>query len=133
MDHFKAGTRATRNGPADYFTGAVLIEPIIDAPAPAALSALRVSFAPGARTNWHSHPLGQTLFVVSGAGLCQSRGQPVLRITAGDTVWIAPDEIHWHGAAPDTAMTHVAMQEARDGSTAVWLEPVADADYRAPD
>lgn len=129
MDLFKAGSRATQSGRADYFTGSVMIEPIVSAPAPATLSALRVSFAPGARTAWHTHPLGQTLFVVSGAGLYQTEGEAAVEILPGDTVWIPPGEKHWHGARPDTAMTHIAMQEGQNGVHAVWLELVSDADY----
>ncbi len=88
-------------------------------------------FSPGARTNWHTHPLGQTLHVVEGAGLVQTRGGPVRRIRAGDTVWIPAGEMHWHGAAPDTGMTHLAIQEASDGRAADWFEPVSDEDYAA--
>jgi len=131
MDHFKAGTRPTKYGPADYFTGTVLQDPIVEAPEPARIRAVRVSFLPGARTNWHTHPLGQTLYVLSGVGRYQTAGAPPVEIKAGDTIWIPPGEKHWHGAAPDTAMTHVAFQESLDGSHIDWLEQVSDADYTA--
>lgn len=112
-----------------YFTGRVTQNPIIAAEAPARLMATSVSFEPGARTHWHTHPLGQTLHIVSGAGLAQSWGGPVEEIRAGDTVWFAPGEKHWHGAGPNTAMIHIAMQEALDGSAVDWLEPVDDRQY----
>ncbi len=112
-----------------YFTGRVTQNPIVEAEAPARLRAACVSFEPGARTHWHTHPLGQTLFVVSGAGLVQSWGGPVREIRAGDTIWFSPGEKHWHGAGPETAMIHIAMQEALDGSPVDWLEPVSDAQY----
>lgn len=129
MDIHRNGSRPTRRGPADYFTGTVWLDPIVNAPAPARVAAARVSFEPGARTAWHTHPLGQTLYVVSGVGRVQKEGEPVHEIRAGDTVWIPPGEKHWHGAAPDHGMTHVAMQEAVDGSAVEWLEQVSDADY----
>jgi quercetin dioxygenase-like cupin family protein len=129
MDIYRNGSRPTRRGPADYFTGTVWLDPIVNAPAPARVAAARVSFEPGARTAWHTHPLGQTLYVVSGVGRVQKEGEPVREIRAGDTVWIPPGEKHWHGAAPDHGMTHVAMQEAVDGSAVEWLEQVSDADY----
>ncbi len=129
MDIHRNGSRPTRRGPADYFTGTVWLDPIVNAPSPARMAAARVSFEPGARTAWHTHPLGQTLYVVSGVGRVQKEGEPVREIRAGDTVWIPPGEKHWHGAAPDHGMTHVAMQEAVDGSAVEWLEQVSDADY----
>lgn len=131
MDHYRSGSRATRNGPAEYFSGTVLIDPIIEAPEPARVRALRVTFTPGARTAWHTHPLGQTLYVIAGTGRFQTFGEPVREITAGDTLWIPPGEKHWHGAAPDTSMVHIAIQEALDGSNSDWLEHVSDADYAA--
>jgi len=131
MQHFKAGTRATRRGPDSYFTGAVLQDPIVEAPEPARIRAMQVSFAPGARTAWHTHPLGQTLFVVSGVGRFRTRGARPVTIRAGDTIWIPPGEEHWHGAAPETAMVHVAFQEALDGKHIDWLEKVSDEDYLA--
>ena len=131
MDIYKAGSRPTGSGSADYFTGTVTTDPIVSAPEPARVAALRVSFAPGARTAWHTHPLGQTLHVVAGAGYVQKRGEPAQKILPGDTVWIAPGEVHWHGAAPDNAMTHIAIQEALDGANVDWMEHVSDEDYAA--
>ena len=132
MDVAKAGSKPTRRGPADSFTGTVWQDPIIEAPAPARIRCNRVSFEPGARTAWHTHPLGQTLHVVFGVGRVQAEGGPVREIRAGDTVWIAPGEKHWHGAAPKAAMVHIAMQEALDGSHVAWMEHVTDAQYGAP-
>lgn len=129
MKVFAAGTRPTRQAPADWFTGRVWMDPIIEAPDPARVRALRVSFEPGARTAWHRHPLGQTLYVVSGVGRVALRGETAREIRTGDTVWIPPGVEHWHGAAPETAMAHIAIQEAEDGSTTEWLEHVSDADY----
>jgi quercetin dioxygenase-like cupin family protein len=132
MKIFASGGRASVRAGSDRFTGTVWQDPVIQAPDPARVQALLVTFEPGARTVWHTHPLGQTLHVTSGAGLVGTRnGQPRL-IRAGDTVWFAPDEEHWHGAAPETGMTHLAIQEARDGSAAHWLEHVSDADYLKP-
>ena len=131
MDIYPAGSKPSRRGPAEWFTGVVWQDPVNEAPAPARIRAARVSFEPGARTNWHMHPLGQTLHVLSGVGRVQKLGEPVREIKAGDTVWIAPGEKHWHGAAPSTGMIHLAMQEHLDGSVATWLEPVSDADYTA--
>ena len=119
----------TRRGNADWFTGTVWQDPVIDAPGPARVRAARVSFEPGARTAWHTHPLGQTLHVLHGVGRTQSWGGPVREIRAGDTVWIAPDEKHWHGAAPGNAMVHLAMHEHQDGVHVVWLEKVSDTQY----
>ncbi|MCO5129143.1 MAG: cupin domain-containing protein [Xanthobacteraceae bacterium] len=132
MDIHRNGSRPTQRGSADYFTGTVWIDPIVSAPAPARAAAALVSFAPGARTAWHTHPLGQTLHVVSGIGRAQTEGGAVREIRAGDTVWIPPGEKHWHGAAPDHAMAHIAMQEAEGGSAVTWLEQVSDADYARP-
>ena len=129
MDITLAGSKPTRRGPADSFTGTVWQDPIIEAPAPARIRCNRVSFEPGARTAWHTHPLGQTLHVVFGVGRVQSEGGPAREIRAGDTVWIAPGEKHWHGAGPDTAMTHIALQEALDGKHVEWMEHVTDAQY----
>ena len=105
------------------------INPLIEAPEPARLLGASVTFEPGARTAWHTHPLGQTLFVLSGVGRVQKLGEPVQEIKPGDTVWIAPGEKHWHGAAPDVAMSHIAIQEAVDGVAVTWMEHVSDADY----
>ena len=131
MDHHKAGSRATRRAPADAFIGTVLQDPIIDAPSPARVRSAIVTFLPGARTNWHTHPLGQTLHVLSGVGRFQSWGERVVEIRPGDTIWIPPGEKHWHGSAPGTMMVHVAMHEAQDGKHVEWLEPVSDDDYAA--
>jgi quercetin dioxygenase-like cupin family protein len=132
MDIVLAGSKPTRRGPADSFTGAVWQDPIIEAPAPARIRAGRVSFEPGARTAWHTHPLGQTLHVISGVGRVQREGSPVREIRAGDTVWIPPGEKHWHGAGPTTGMVHVAMQESLGGKHVTWLEHVTDAQFSAP-
>lgn len=123
------GASASKKPPADYFTGTVWQEPIVEAPEPARVRAAMVTFEPGARTNWHTHPLGQTLHIVSGAGLAQVWGKPVQAIKAGDTVWIPPGEKHWHGAAPTTRMAHIAIHEALDGVHVEWLEPVSDGQY----
>ena len=131
MDIRKCGTLASRRAPAEWFTGTVWQDPIVEAPAPARLRSAVVRFDPGARTNWHTHPLGQTLYVVSGCGLFKGETGPVRTIRAGDTVWIPPGERHWHGATPTTAMTHIAMHEAEDGRHVDWAEPVSDEDYAA--
>lgn len=124
------GTRPTGRGEAEYFTGDVAMEPVITAPDPARLRAVRVTFAPGARTAWHTHPLGQTLLVMSGLGLAQSWGGPVRVIRPGDTVWFAPNERHWHGASATVGMSHIALQEAEDGKVVDWAEHVSDEQYR---
>ena len=129
MEIRAAGSIPTKKASADYFTGTVWQDPIIEAPEPARIRAIRVSFEPGARTAWHTHPLGQTLHVLSGVGRAQSWGGPVREIKAGDTVWIPPGEKHWHGAGPQTGMVHLAMQEALDGNHATWMEQVSDAEY----
>jgi quercetin dioxygenase-like cupin family protein len=124
-----AGSRPTRRGPKEWFTGSVLQDPIIQPEAPARTAANRVSFEPGARTAWHTHPIGQTLYVISGVGRVQAKGGPVREIRAGDVVWIPAGEKHWHGASPNNAMTHIAIQEALDGSYVNWMEHVTDAEY----
>ena len=131
MELYRLGKRETKPGSPDYFTGTVWMAPIIEAPEPARVRALRVHFEPGARTAWHTHPLGQTLYVLSGPGRFQTDGEPVQEIRAGDTIWISPGERHWHGAAPDAAMTHIAIQESLNGNHADWMEHVSDADYSA--
>ena len=131
MEIHLAGTRPTRRAPAEYFTGTVLQDPIIATEAPARLASTRVSFEPGARTAWHTHPLGQTLHVVAGLGRVQTWGGPIREIRPGDTVWIPPGEKHWHGASPTSAMAHIAMQEALDGAHVTWMEHVSDAQYGA--
>lgn len=123
------GSVPTRIPPEAWFTGRVLQTPLIEAPEPARLRAVLVNFEPGARTAWHTHPLGQTLHVTAGAGLVQSWGGPIREIRAGDTVWFEPGEKHWHGAAPHSAMSHIAMQEALDGVAVEWLEKVSDDQY----
>jgi quercetin dioxygenase-like cupin family protein len=131
MDIHLAGSRPTRRAPKDYFTGTVWQDPIIAAEAPARVVANRVSFEPGARTNWHTHPLGQTLYVVSGVGRVQTKGEPVREIKPGDVVWIPPGEKHWHGGSPTTGVSHLAIQESLDGSHATWMEPVTDEEFSA--
>jgi quercetin dioxygenase-like cupin family protein len=131
MDIYLAGSRPTRRAPKEYFTGTVWQDPIIATAAPARIASTRVSFEPGARTNWHSHPLGQTLYVIAGVGRVQTKGGPILEIRPGDVVWIPPGEKHWHGASPTNGMTHVAMQESLDGSYVTWMEPVTDAEFSA--
>ena len=129
MDIHKANSRSTTLAGTEYFTGTVMMDPIIAAPEPARVRAVRVTFSPGARTNWHTHPLGQTLYVVSGVGRIQKQGEAVREILPGDTIWIAPGEKHWHGAAPDHAMSHIAIQEELEGKSADWLELVTDEEY----
>lgn len=129
MDIKAAGTVPSRRAPSDWFTGTVWQDPVIETPAPARLQAVIVRFEPGARTAWHSHPLGQTLHVVSGSGLVQVWGERLREIKAGDTVWIPPGEKHWHGASPSTTMSHIAMQEMLDGKSAEWMEKVSDTQY----
>ncbi len=123
--------RPTLRASSDYFTGTVWQDPIVEAPAPANLRALRVSFEPGARTAWHTHPLGQTIYVTDGVGLVQREGGPVQVVRAGDVVFFEPNERHWHGASPKTAMVHIAMQEAKDGKHVDWAEHVSDEQYSA--
>ena len=132
MDMHRAGSRPTRRGPADYFTGTVWQDPVITAEAPARVVVARVAFEPGARTAWHTHPLGQTLYVISGVGRFQTLGQPIFEIRPGDTIWIPPGEKHWHGASPENAMTHIAIQESENGSPVSWMEKVSDEDYGKP-
>ncbi|MRX49144.1 cupin domain-containing protein [Paracoccus sp. S-4012] len=127
----RAGSLPSKPGPEDYFTGRVRLDAAFQTDAPARLRGATVSFEPGARTAWHTHPLGQTLIVTAGLGRCAREGGPVEELRPGDIVWFAPGEKHWHGAAPDVEMTHIALQEALDGVTADWLEKVSDADYGA--
>ncbi|GBQ13987.1 cupin [Swaminathania salitolerans LMG 21291] len=129
MDITKIGSQPSMKGPAEWFTGTVRIDPLFNAEDPARVSGGSVTFEPGARTAWHTHPLGQTLIVTAGLGLVQLEGQPAREIRPGDVVWIAPGEKHWHGASPNVAMTHTAIQERLDGSAVEWLEHVSDADY----
>lgn len=132
MDIHPAGQRPSQAPNPDWFTGDVRFDPVIAAPDPARVNALIVTFAPGARTNWHTHPLGQTIHVLTGLCLAQSAGGPVMELRPGDTAWFAPGERHWHGAAPDVGMSHLAIQEALDGVSADWAEPVSDTDYAGP-
>jgi quercetin dioxygenase-like cupin family protein len=132
MDIKASGSVPTRRQPKESFTGVVWQDPIIEAPAPARIRAGRVSFEPGARTAWHTHPLGQTLHVISGVGRVQAKGGPIREIKADDTVWIPPNEKHWHGAAPNTGMVHIAMQESLDGKHVEWMEYVTDEEYSQP-
>jgi quercetin dioxygenase-like cupin family protein len=129
MEIRPCGSVPTRRQPKESFTGVVWQDPIIEAPAPARIRSGRVSFEPGARTAWHTHPLGQTLHVMSGLGRVQLWGQPIREIRPGDVVWIAPGEKHWHGAGPDTNMVHIALQEHLDGVHVTWLEHVTDEQY----
>ncbi|MEJ8572080.1 (R)-mandelonitrile lyase [Microbaculum marinum] len=131
MEIIRCGSRPTRRAPADAFTGTVWQDPIISTPAPALLTSTAVTFEPGARTAWHTHPLGQTLFVTAGSGRVQTWEGPIQEIRAGDVVWIPPGEKHWHGAGPDTLMAHIAMQESQDGDYVEWLEHVTDEQYSA--
>ena len=125
------GSRPSTKGPAEYFTGSVTVDPLFGANAHMPSTGGHVTFEPGARTAWHTHPLGQTLFVTSGVGRVQTWGGPVREIRAGDTVWIPPAEKHWHGATAEHAMEHIAMQEAQGGEHVKWLEPVTDEQYSA--
>src|SRR5437868_11738635 len=127
----RAGTQPSTTGPSDWFTGRVRIDPLFQSPSPARAAGAVVTFEPGARTNWHTHPLGQTLFVLSGVGRFQQEGGPVEEIRPGDVVSIPPNTRHWHGAAPATAMSHIAIQEALDGNPVDWLDPVTDEEYGA--
>jgi quercetin dioxygenase-like cupin family protein len=129
MDLKRSGTRPTQNGSADYFTGKVSIEPVIEALAPSRIRSAIVTFGSGARTAWHTHPVGQTLYVLSGEGLAQVWGSEIQSIKVGDTVWFPPGEKHWHGATPTTSMRHFTIQEAVDGKAVDWLEQVTDAQY----
>lgn len=129
MDIQRNGSRPAKPGPADYFTGEVRLEPLFEAPEPARVVGANVTFEPGARTAWHTHPLGQTLVVTAGSGRVQRWGDEIQLIHEGDVVWFPPGEKHWHGANPNSPMTHIAIQERLDGETAVWLEKVSDDQY----
>ena len=131
MDIYPCGSRSSRRASAEYFTGTVWQDPIIEAPAPARVRATAVRFEPGARTDWHTHPLGQTLYISSGAGRVQTWGNKVREVRAGDVVWIPPGEKHWHGAGPTTTMVHIAIHEALDGKYVDWLEKVTNEQYQA--
>ncbi|WP_455271993.1 (R)-mandelonitrile lyase [Rhizobium herbae] len=131
MEIKACGSRPSVRPPADYFTGSVRQDPIHDAPEPARIRCVSVTFEAGARTAWHTHPLGQTLIVTAGSGLAQAWGEPVREIREGDTVWFPPGEKHWHGASATAAMTHIAIQEALDGKAVDWMELVSDEQYQA--
>ncbi|WP_163848112.1 cupin domain-containing protein [Pseudooceanicola aestuarii] len=132
MEISRNGSRPSRQAPAEWFTGRVRMDPVAAPPAPARVQAALVTFEPGARTNWHHHPLGQTLHVTAGIGRAQIEGEPIQEIRPGDVIWFPPGVRHWHGAAPDVAMTHLAIHEALDGRTTDWEEPVTDAQYGGP-
>jgi quercetin dioxygenase-like cupin family protein len=129
MEIKRCGSQPSGAGPAEWFTGIVRIDPLFEAPEPARVRGASVTFEPGARTAWHTHPLGQTLIVTFGCGRAQREGGPIEEICPGDVVWIPPNEKHWHGAAPTTAVTHIAIQEALDGKAVDWMEKVGDEDY----
>lgn len=131
MQIFRAGAKPSAAGPADWFTGKVRVDTLFNPAAPDRVQGAHVTFDPGARTAWHTHPLGQTLFVTFGLGRVQREGGPVEEIRPGDVVFFEPDERHWHGAAPDTGMSHIAVQEVKDGSVVTWMEHVTDAEYGA--
>ena len=130
MDIKRAGSQPSTQAPADRFTGAVRIDPLFHAPDPARVQAVSITFEPGARTPWHTHPLGQILIVTAGCGWAQSEGGPVEEIRPGDVIWFPPGEKHWHGAAPATSVTHIAIQERLDGRAADRMEKVSDEQYR---
>jgi quercetin dioxygenase-like cupin family protein len=129
MEITRAGSKPSGKGPADWFTGSVRVDPLFTAPAPARVGGAAVTFEPGGRTSWHTHPLGQTLIVTSGVGWVQREGGPVEEIRPGDVVWFPPGEKHWHGATATTAMTHIAIQEVLNGTAVEWLEHVSDDQY----
>jgi quercetin dioxygenase-like cupin family protein len=131
MEIRRSGSQASTRGPAEYFTGQVRLDPLYTAQLPARVACASVTFEPGARTAWHTHPLGQTLVVTAGMGWTQCEGGPIVEIRAGDVIWCPPNHRHWHGATPTTAMTHIAIQEALDGKFVEWMEHVADEQYLA--
>ena len=131
MEILRSGSQPSKPGPADWFTGAVRIDPLFQAILPARAAGNNVTFEPGARTAWHTHPLGQTLIVTAGCGRVQRWGGPVEEIRPGDVIWFPPGEKHWHGAAPKTALTHIAIQEQLDGKAVEWMEQVSDEQYQA--
>jgi quercetin dioxygenase-like cupin family protein len=131
MEIKRGGSQPSGKGPADYFTGSVRVDPLFQAPDPARVAGASVTFEPGARTAWHTHPLGQTLIVTAGCGRAQRWGGSIEEIRPGDVIWFPPGEKHWHGATATTAMTHVAIQERLDGNVVDWLEQVSDEQYLA--
>jgi quercetin dioxygenase-like cupin family protein len=130
MEIKRSGSQPSRKGEEEYFTGSVRIESLFEPSEPARALGASVTFEPGARTAWHTHPLGQILIVTAGSGRAQRWGKPIEEIRAGDVVWFPPGEKHWHGAAPTTAMTHIAIVEKLDGKSADWMEKVSDEQYR---
>ena len=132
MEIQRAGSQPSGQGPAEWFTGTVRVDPLFTAPDPARVAVAHVTFEPGARTAWHTHPLGQTLIVTSGCGRAQRWEGPIEELHPGDVVWFAPGEKHWHGASPSTAVGHIAIQERLNGKAVEWLEHVTDAQYNAP-
>ncbi|MTW19252.1 cupin domain-containing protein [Rhodoplanes serenus] len=126
----RSGTDPSRVGPAEWFTGSVRIDPLFQAPEPGRVSGGHVTFEPGARTAWHTHPLGQTLIITSGLGWVQTEGGPIEEVRPGDVVWFPPGEKHWHGATRSTGMTHIAIQGSLNGKNVDWLEHVTDAQYQ---
>lgn len=130
MEIKRSGSQPSGKGPENYFTGTVRIDPLFSPPDPARVAMALVTFEPGARTDWHTHPLGQTLVVTAGCGWVQRDGGPVEEIRPGDVIWFAPGEKHWHGATASTAMSHIAVQEKLNGSPVDWMEKVSDAQYR---
>ncbi|WFU08613.1 cupin domain-containing protein [Rhizobium sp. CB3090] len=131
MEIKRNGSQPSGKGPADWFTGTVRIDPLFQARDATRAAAASVTFEPGARTAWHTHPVGQTLIVTAGLGRVQREGGPIEEIRPGDVIWFAPGEKHWHGASPTTAMTHIAIQEHRDGKVVEWMEHVSDEQYQA--
>ncbi|HKR75990.1 MAG TPA: cupin domain-containing protein [Rhodanobacter sp.] len=131
MKIVRNGSQASMKGPAEYFTGSVRVDPLAATEAPARVACASVTFEPGARSAWHTHPLGQVLIVTAGCGWTQCNGEPIEEIRAGDVIWCPPGHRHWHGATPTTAMTHIAVQEALDGKVVEWMEHVTDAQYLA--
>ncbi|MET7248179.1 cupin domain-containing protein [Methylobacterium sp. EM32] len=131
MEIHRSGSRPSQTGSAEYFTGRVRIDPVLSPPDPARVAGAHVTFEPGARTAWHTHPLGQTLIVTAGLGWAQIEGEPIEEIRPGDVVWFPPGVRHWHGATATTGMSHIAIQEKQDGSAVTWLEQVSDAEYGA--
>lgn len=129
MDIKRVGSQPSGNGPAEYFTGTVRIDPLFEPQAPARTFGASVTFEPGARTAWHTHPLGQTLIVTAGCGLAQRWGGPIEEINPGDVIWFPAGEKHWHGASATTAMTHIAIVERLDGKSADWMEKVSEEQY----
>ena len=131
MEIKRCGSQASTKGPPEYFTGTVRLDPLHQAPAPARVLSISVTFEPGARTAWHTHPLGQTLIVTAGCGWTQCWGEPIAEIRPGDVIWCPPRTKHWHGATSTTGMTHIAIVEALDGKAVEWMEKVSDEQYHA--